>query len=100
MITHIVFWRLHKQANGQDAHANALELKQQLEALAPVIRELQSIEVGLNLHPSEAACDVALLTRFASPEDLATYQTHPAHQAVVGFVRAIACERYVVDYES
>ena len=64
-----------------------------------IIPEIRRLEVGLNVKDSERAADVMLYSEFDSPADLAAYIQHPAHQEVVTFVREIAAETRVVDYE-
>jgi len=57
------------------------------------------LEVGLNIKDSERAADVVLYSEFDSPEALAVYSRHSAHQEVVTFIREIASETRVVDYQ-
>ena len=99
MIKHIVFWRLKDSARGKSKHDNSRELKAVLEGLKNKIGTIKKIEVGINFNKSEAAYDVALYSEFDSPEDLETYQKHPEHVKVVGFVNEIRDDRAVVDYE-
>ena len=99
MIKHIVMWRLKDSAEGADKLEQAGAVKRRLEALPGTIREIRRLEVGLNIKDSERASDVVLLAEFESRQDLASYARHPAHQAVVAFIRQIASETRVVDYE-
>jgi len=99
MIKHIVFWRLKDSALGKSKLDNSRELKAVLEGLKDKIDTIKEIEVGINVNNSEAAYDVALYSEFDSPGDLETYQKHPEHVKVVGFVNEIREERAVVDYE-
>ena len=99
MIKHIVMWKLKETAEGLTKDQIAGKIKTDLEALVPVIPAIGQLEVGINIIPSDAAFDVALYSEFASLADLQTYVTHPAHQAVVGFVRNVVTARHVVDYE-
>lgn len=99
MIKHIVFWKLHEEANGMTKHENALIIKQKLEDLQGKIEGLLKIEVGIDfLHSSESA-DVVLYSEFSSKEALDYYQSHPLHKAVMPFIAAARSERRVVDYE-
>ena len=93
MIKHIVLWRLHDRANAPAMKA-ALET---LPALIPVIRKL---EVGVNLVDGDAAADLALSSEFATLADLEAYLQHPAHLKVVAFIRPLASDRRVADYEA
>jgi len=99
MIKHIVMWRLKEKARGAIKEENARAMKARLEVLPAVIPEIRRLEVGLNIKDSERAADVVLYSEFDSPEALAAYIGHPAHQEVVAFVREIASETRVVDYQ-
>ncbi|HMO03591.1 MAG TPA: Dabb family protein [Kiritimatiellia bacterium] len=100
MIKHIVLWKVKELADGLDRPQIAAKMKHDLEALRPVIPAIRHLEVGVNCIPSDAAFDVALYSEFDSRTDLEAYMTHPAHQAVVGFVRSVVTARHVVDYEA
>ena len=99
MIKHIVLWNLKDEAHGLDKEALAVKIKTDLEALTGVIPELQHLEVGINALPSDAAGDLCLISEFASWEDLETYRLHPAHQALLPFIKDAVTARHVVDYE-
>ena len=52
------------------------------------------------LHPEAGGRSaVESYSVFNDAEALAAYQEHPEHQALLGFVRSIASDRGVVDYE-
>jgi hypothetical protein len=99
MITHIVQWKVKDQALGLDKAGILSKLKADLEELTSEIPEIISLQVGINEKPSDAASDIVLLSTFADWQALERYQLHPAHQEVVGFVKEIAVERRVVDFE-
>lgn len=100
MIKHIVIWKL-KEGEGESGNlVTAKKLKQTIEALADEIPEIKQIEVGINIAASDQAGDVVLYSEFGSLADLEIYQNHPAHQKVVEFVREVATERRVVDYDT
>lgn len=97
MIKHIVMWRM-KDSEDKAEKANAI--KENLEALKNKIDFIEDIRVGLNFNDTDAASDVVLETVFKSREDLAKYQTHPAHVEVGQlYVRPNVSERRVADYE-
>jgi hypothetical protein len=98
MIKHIVLWKVKEEADGLDRAGLAARIKADLEALAPVIPEIRSIEVGINELPGEQAADLALVAEFDDLDALDAYQRHPAHQQVVAFVRRAVTSRQVVDY--
>ena len=98
MIRHIVMWRLKEEAGGQPKAANALAMQGWLEELPAQIPEINALEVGLNVNPSERAWDVVLVTSFEDEAGLAAYSSHPIHQAVVNSIRAVTAEARVVDF--
>lgn len=99
MIKHIVMWTLKDEAEGVGKAANALRMKELLEALGGLIPVIREIEVGVGVFAASPACDVVLYSVFASRADLDAYQAHPEHQKVVSFVKQVAASRSVVDYE-
>jgi heme-degrading monooxygenase HmoA len=100
MFVHIVFWRLHDTApNGRTKEENARELKRRFEALNGLIPGLTRCELGADVSRTTESADVALLTEFDSKAALEGYQSHPAHQDIVAFLKDVRSERRVVDYE-
>lgn len=93
MIHHLVIWRLNETANAE-------QLRSELEALREKIPGLLQLETGLDFSRGPHSGDLALATVFASREDLAAYQAHPAHQAVVKILGEQVSERRVVDFEA
>ena len=100
MIRHIVAWRLKDSALGNDKAANARQMKEKLEALRGRIPGLLRLDVGLDFSATENSADVVLVSEFESREALAAYQVHPEHKAVGLFVRAVVCERRLIDCEA
>lgn len=97
MVKHIVFWKI---ADGENKAVRAEDIKKNLEALKDKIKELRSIEVGINCIDNEYSADVVLTAEFDSKEDLGRYQENPDHKAVgQNYVRPYVKERRVVDYE-
>lgn len=99
MIKHIVMWRLKEVADGATKQENAENLKGKLESLRDKIKEIKSLEVGINVNPSEAAFDIVLYSEFENNEALQKYQNHPEHKKIVDFVTRVRTDRCVVDYE-
>jgi heme-degrading monooxygenase HmoA len=99
VVKHIVLWRLKNSALGNRKSENARLIKQKLESLRGVVPGLLSAEVGIDFSGTEQSYDVALYSEFESKEALQAYQNHPAHKAVVAFIREVRDERCVVDYE-
>jgi len=100
VIKHIVLWKLKEPDASDSKEDYANQIKQELEALPKVIPALHSLEVGININPSEAADDVVLVTSFQRASDLDAYQIHPAHQAAAAVIRNLVSSRRVVDFET
>lgn len=98
-IKHIVFWRLHEQANGHDKAYNMQLIKDKLEALNGKIPGVLKIEVGFDFLKSDFSADLALYSEFASHDALETYQKDPEHVEIKNLIGELASERQVVDYE-
>ena len=99
MIKHIVIFKLKSFDNDDDKQANLIKMKSELESLTSSISEIKYLEVGLNYNETPNAFDLILITEFASKKDLQTYSTHVKHLKVVDFVKTIAEDRKVVDFE-
>ncbi len=99
MIKHIVMWKLKDSHNGESKSEIIDHVKNMLEELNSKISEIVELEVGINFNPSDAAYDVVLYSTFNSGEDLDTYQKHPDHLNVAGYISEVRTERAVVDYE-
>ena len=99
MVVHIVFWRLHEQANGRSKQENALEIKTRFEAMRPLMPGLLRLDFGIDFSATEQSSDVVLYTEFESRAALHAYQAHPAHKDVVAFLADLRSERRVVDYD-
>lgn len=92
MIKHIVFTRFENPAEDVPA-ARAM-----LETLPGQIPEIVSLETGADCKHSERSYDMALIVVFRSMEDLAVYDTHPAHEAVRAFIKAHRTATATVDF--
>ncbi len=98
MIRHIVSWRLAADDAGQRA-ADAEGIRQRLEGLRGVVRA-ERIVVGVDLGATEGNWHVVLDSDFATADDLAAYQVHPAHVEAAAFIRSVVAARSCVDYEA
>jgi Stress responsive A/B Barrel Domain len=79
VLTHVVLITVP-----DDAPEGAVDdLVADLRALPAQIPEIHAYTVGVDLGLAEGNANVAVVGRYASPEDLRTYIDHPAHQAVV-----------------
>jgi antibiotic biosynthesis monooxygenase (ABM) superfamily enzyme len=99
MIKHIVLWKLKDQAEGAGKAANAVEVKQKLEALNGHIPGMIKLEVGIDISHTGASFDVVLYSEFDTRAALEAYHHHPLHQAVSPFIGAVREQRILVDYE-
>lgn len=98
MIKHIVMWKLKDYAEGLSKYENARHIKKMLEGLKGKIPEIHYIEVGINISESETAYDAALYSEFEDEKALETYQKHPEHLKISGYVKKVRESRVVVDY--
>lgn len=99
MIRHIVMWNV----GGADADArrdNIALLKAQFESLRGRVPGLLHLEVGVDESRIDYACDVVLVTDFASREALAAYAQHPEHLRVRQTLGDMRTARHQVDYET
>ena len=99
MIKHIVMWTLKDQAEGRAKAENLVAMKALLEALPSLVPGVLELEVAVNPYGAVPPLDIVLYTVFAGKEDLQAYAVHPEHLKVVDFVKAVAAERRVIDYE-
>lgn len=98
MIKHIVMWRFKDEAEGRTKQQNMEYIKERLLALVPVIPEIKSFEVGINIHSDAAAYDMALVSEFEDMAALERYKAHPMHVKVSQYVGKVRTERASVDY--
>lgn len=94
MIRHIVMWKFRE---GEEE--NMLIFRDSLLALRGKIPEIRSMEVGINMNPSDRSFDAVLVSEFDSLEDLKAYSTNPLHVEVSKFCKSIRTASHSVDYE-
>jgi hypothetical protein len=80
-------------------HADAAEAKQRLEALVGEVPQLRTLDVRLDTLRAEGAYDLCLTTTHDTAADLRGYAEHPAHVALLGWLRPRLAGRAAVDYE-
>ncbi|WP_312676015.1 Dabb family protein [Microbacterium sp.] len=97
MIRHIVAWKL-KTADPAERAEQAQKIATDLMALRGIVPSIIDISVGPDV-VGGGNWDVALVADFADQAGLDAYQTHPDHQAVVGYVRSVVGDRVAVDFE-
>ena len=94
MIKHIVMWKLKEDV----AKESLLKFKALLEAMQDKVEGLQTLEVGVNVVPLDAACDLVLYSEFDSMEALDRYQNHRDHLKIKPAAKACVLYRSQVDY--
>ncbi len=99
MIKHIVMWKLPEENDGLKKEQIAQKIKASLETLPALIKEIVSLQVGIDFNGSTMAYDICLVTDFKTKEDLDVYQKNEHHLAVASYIRSVNEGRAVVDYE-
>lgn len=96
-LRHIVAWKLASD-DADERAAQARKIADDLGALRGIVPSIIDITVGPDV-VGGGNWDVALVADFADQAGLDAYQTHPDHQAVVGYVRSVVRDRVAVDFE-
>ncbi len=96
MVKHIVLFKLKEFSSEEEKTRKINQIKLGLLNLKTIIKELQSIEVGVNENTKEQY-DIVLTTTHKSMEDLEVYAIHPSHQAVSKIIREVLESRACVD---
>ena len=97
MIRHIVMWDV-RGATPEEKGANIEQLRAAFHGLRGRIPGLLHLEVGVDTSGVDYACDVVLVSDFASQEALAAYATHPEHLRVRQELGDMRIARHQVDY--
>lgn len=98
MLKHIVMWKLKEMAEGADRAANAVRMKELLDACDGLVPGMLKLEVAIAEPGLEATYDIVLYTEFADKAALDAYQEHPQHVALKPFVLAVREARQCMDY--
>jgi hypothetical protein len=93
-LTHVVMFKFRKPTPAVINEAAA-----KLRALHGVVPSLISMEVGADVLHEGRSYDLVIINRFASQADLAAYQQHPEHQAVLDYLRPVVNASTSVDFE-
>lgn len=94
MIKHIVMWKFK-----EGERENMLLFRDRLLALKGKIPQIRSMEVGININPSDRSYDAVLVSEFDSMDDLRAYSTNPLHVEVSDFCKTIRTASVSCDYE-
>ena len=95
MVKHIVTFKLTGTAD--ERRQVAEQFKEALLKLPQTIDVLESIEVGINVNPSES-WDVVLTAIVPTMADVEEYAKQPAHVAAAGLLAGHKEMRACVDY--
>lgn len=98
MVKHIVLFQLDPQMDSSLKQQVMHDFKSAIEALPAEIPFLRSVQVGINVNPSESF-DLALYSEFDSLDDVRAYAVHPAHVAAASLIGPYKVARSCVDYE-
>lgn len=99
MLTHIVWWTFKAEAEGRSAAENAAFLKERLETLPGKIPSLKGLSAGIEiLGSSTEEAQLVLVTRHDDAAGLADYVSHPEHQALGVFFKAMSASRRAIDF--
>lgn len=99
MIKHTISWKLYPEAEGFSKEENKLRIKTELEKLKTSIKQIKSLEIGLNESKSQFAFDIIMIMLFDNWEDLQIYQTHTKHIELKEFLQPLRSDRVIVDYQ-
>jgi hypothetical protein len=97
MIRHIVMWNVRGDTRADKA-LNIDRLRAGFHSLRGRVPGLLHLEVGADTSGMDYACDVVLVSDFASQAALDAYATHPEHLRVKAEIGDIRVARHQVDY--
>ncbi|MCC2673190.1 MAG: stress responsive Barrel domain protein [Ramlibacter sp.] len=97
MIRHIVMWNV-RGASRDEKLGNIERLKASFHSLRGCIPGLLHLEVGVDTSGVDYACDVVLVSDFASQAALDAYAVHPEHLRVKAEIGDMRIARHQVDY--
>jgi hypothetical protein len=96
MLTHIVIWKYRADVEPEVREEHVALLR----ALAPLIKEIESLQVGLDVLKLPRSFDSGLVAVFRDRAALDAYTNHPEHLKVVAFGKTISEQVASVDFES
>lgn len=100
MFKHIVMWKLNEDSLSNTKEGNAELIKSTLEQLPPLISQIDSYEVGINLQDGDRTLDIVLISEFKNQNDFEIYRTHPDHIKAVEIIRELSQKAHFVDFIS
>ena len=96
MIRHIVMWKV--RGAGEEKARNVERLRRSFHSLRGQVPGLLHLEIGVDSSGAGYACDVVLVSDFASQAALDAYAVHPEHLRVKEEVADLRIARHQVDY--
>lgn len=98
MVRHIVMWVLKEDLGGETKTEVMNKIKQDLEALKEVRKEIVEIAVSFNINPAEKY-DLVLNSLFHTLDDVKTYAVSPEHTKVAEYIKTKVDVRSAIDFE-
>ena len=99
MIRHLVLWTLTTDDPAEKARIVG-ELERRFAALVPLIDGTERLDIRADLGDTEGNWDVVLDADHVDAAALEFYQVHPAHLAVVDYVKSVVNGRVCIDFEA
>ena len=99
MIKHIVFWKMKKTDNSNDAEANIKSAIEMLDSVAAQFPKLKQITHHTSIFRGNQYWDYVEEMVFEDLDSLKEWAAFPPHKALHDYVEQIREERAVVDYE-
>lgn len=96
MLTHIVIWKYRADVSAEAREEHVAKLR----ALAEVVPEVRSLEVGFDVLRLPRSYDTGLVAVFDDRAGLDAYTVHPEHVKVADSGRGISEHVASVDFES
>ncbi len=86
MVKHYVFFKIKSEYTEEQKKEALKEIADALGALPGKIKEILSLEIGINETDRNGASDIGLISEFESFETLDIYRFHPEHVKVVEII--------------
>lgn len=99
MIRHIIMFKFTNITDENDRSEKAQRIEKTFGPLKSKIDIIKSYRIGINSKKTDFSYDVAIISEYATWEDLDTYINHPEHQKAIRLCIDIQKEKAIVDYE-
>lgn len=94
MLTHVVFFKF----NPGTSETDITHTMEALQALPPLIPEINEFRVGRDIMHTERSYDLALVSSFKDLAAMQRYQVDPEHQKVVAYIKTLTSSIVAVDF--